>query len=71
MLSIVATFEEFRSMLLGACIHMYTDYKNLTFDDLKTQRVLRWHNKIEEYLPLIHHIKGKKNKLADNLSLLL
>ena len=53
MLSIIATLEEFCSMLLGACIHVYTDHKNLIFDDLKTQRVLRLHNKIEE-LSLIH-----------------
>jgi predicted metal-dependent hydrolase len=50
MLSIVATLEEFHSMLFCANIHMFTNHKNLTFDDLKTQRILRWHNKVEEFL---------------------
>jgi hypothetical protein len=71
MLSIVAILKEFRSMLLGVNIHIFTDHKNLTFDDLKTQRVLRWHNKIKEFLPWLHYINGPQNILADNLSGLL
>ena len=71
MLSIVATLEEFESILLGANIHVYTNHKNLTFDDFKTQRVLCWQNKIEEFLPWLHYIEGNRNILADNLSWLL
>ena len=71
MLSIVTTLEEFRSMLLSACIHVYTDHKNLTFDDIKTQCVLCWRNKIEEFLPWLHYIEGEMSILAGNLSRIL
>ncbi len=68
MLSILATLKEFRSMLLGANIHVFMDHKNLMFDTLKTQHVLRWRTKIKEFLPMLHYIEGPRNILADNLS---
>jgi hypothetical protein len=67
MLSIVATLKEFQGMLIGADIHIFTDHKNLTFDTLKMQHVLRWHTKIEEFSPILHYIEGPCNILVNNL----
>jgi hypothetical protein len=44
------------------CVHcFFTDHKNLTFDTLKTQYVLHWHTKIEEFSPIMHYIEGPYN----------
>jgi hypothetical protein len=55
-------------MLLGANIHVFMDHKNLTFDTPKTQQLLCWHTKIEEFSPTLHYIEGPRNILANNLS---
>ena len=68
LLSIVETLKEFRSILLGQRIKIYTDHKNLTFKNFNTDRVMRWRLIIEEYGPELVYVKGLENVAADALS---
>ena len=55
-------------MLLSTKITIHTVHKNLTFDNLLTQCVLRWWCYVEEYSPTIKYIKGPLNVIADTFS---
>lgn len=70
LLAIVETLKEFKGMLWGQRIKVYTDHKNLTTDalGLSSDRVYRWRLLLEEYGPEIVYIKGIHNSVADAIS---
>ena len=67
LLAIVKTLKEFRGMLWGQKIKVYTDPKNLTQDalGLTSDRVYHWQLLLEEFAPEIVYIKGIHNTVAD------
>jgi len=70
LLAITELLKEFRNMLYGQEIIIYTDHANLAMPNAKfnCQRVLRQRLTIEEFGPKILHISGEKNVAADTLS---
>jgi len=68
LLAIVETLKEFRNILLGHVIRVYTDHKNLTYQTFNTERVMRWRLIIEEFGPELIYVPGNKNVVADALS---
>ena len=67
LLSIVETLKEFRNILLGQRIQVYTDHLNLTHVNFNTEHVMHWHLILEEYSPKLLYVKGEKNLVADAL----
>jgi hypothetical protein len=72
LLAIVETLKEFKRMLWGQPIVVYTDHKNLMQDalGLTCDSVYRWHLLLEEYGHEILYIKGTHNTVADEISCL-
>ncbi len=70
LLAIVDTLKEFKGMLWGQKIKVFTDYANLMKDalGLTLDCVYRWRLLLEEYGPEIVYIKGIHNTIADAVS---
>ncbi len=71
LLAIVKTLKEFKGMLWGQSIKVYTDHANFIRDALlgmTSDRVYRWRLLLEEYGPKIVYIKGIHNTIADAIS---
>ena len=68
LLSIVASLKEFRNIILGYHITVYTDNKNLTYTFFNTERVMHQCLILEEFDPGLKYIKIEKNVVADDLS---
>ena len=70
MLGVVETLKEYRTILLGRDITVYTDHQNLTRLTTVSQspRVQRWRWAVEEFGPVFKYIQGEKNVVADALS---
>ena len=69
LVSIVETFKEFRTILLGSRIRVHMDHKNLThcLTDFTTQRVLRWCLLLKEFNPTFLYKARPDNVLANAL----
>jgi hypothetical protein len=70
LLAIVKTLKEFKGMLWGQKIKVFTDHANLMRDalGLTSDRVYQWMLLLEEYGPEIVYIKGIHNTLVDAVS---
>ena len=70
LLSIVECLKQFRNILYGYKIIVYSDHKNLVniATASESQRVMRWRMILEEYGPDIKHIAGVENTVADAIS---
>jgi hypothetical protein len=66
--SIMEILREYRYILQGHNVVIFTDRKNLSFSNFVSSRVLRWRLMIEEFGPSIQYIKGSHNTVADVLS---
>ncbi|MFO0089965.1 MAG: Ty3/Gypsy family RNase HI domain-containing protein, partial [bacterium] len=67
LLAIVETLREFRDMLFGMKLNIFTDHENLTFNS-SNWRIKRWRLLMEEFDYKLKYIPEKENKIADAMS---
>jgi RNase H-like domain found in reverse transcriptase len=61
LLSTIETCKEYKNILLGYPVIVYTDHKNNTFNGLKaSDRNFRWLLLLEEYGVKFEYLPGKK-----------
>ena len=60
--------KEFRNILLGHQITVYTDHKNITYTFFNTEHLMQWHLILEEFVPELKYVKGENNVVSDVLS---
>jgi len=68
LLSVVETLKEYRNILLGQQIEVFTDHKNPVYKHFNTERVMRWRLLLEEFGPKLTHVKGANNIVPGALS---
>ncbi len=70
LIALVETLKEFKGMLWGQNIKVFTDHANLMRDalGLNSDRVYQWRLLLEDYGPKIVYIKGIHNTVADAVS---
>ena len=68
LLAIVLTLKEYRRMLFGGKLVIYTDHKNLTLRTLSTQQGLRWRLYMDDFDFELNYLEGEKNVIADCFS---
>ena len=59
-----------KNILLGQITNVYTDHKNVTYKTHNSAKVMGWRLLIKEFGPDLHYLPGKKNVVADCLSIL-
>ena len=67
---IVECLKQFRGIIFGYEINVFSDHKNLVYAATlsESQRVMHWRLILEEFGNNIQHIAGFENLVADTLS---